>query len=464
VLTTASPFFGWAFVAARDGVEVEYRGRVAYATRDDLLKLRAYDLWLPFRESELRFAVAREPLLVHLGQEIGATPVELEKAGRFRRLVMRRRGAPDESPIVNRSTLRAAAIAAGRYLARAVKDDGSYRYEVEAVSGAESGDYNWPRHAGATWYLADVASYAKDPELIEGAVRAAERLIEHALVHCGKHRCIAEGDRADLGSSALALLAFVEIFEAGFMPELERPIVYLLKFLLSMQRPDGEFLHFYDRFESKPLVEQVLYSTGEATLALERASRVTGNQKAHDAARRALEHLVNPPFWYVGWRYFWGSEHWTCHSMNALFSRAPNRGALRFCLDWQESVRNLAIRDRAAAPAFDGATSGGPFVMPQLVGTASRMEAAVSTLDAALRAGIDPGEIERLEAGIRESLGFLMRFQLRPGPAHLMPDPKAMHGGFPATPTDLHVRIDYPQHAGTALLHFLRILEREGRD
>ena len=149
--------------------------------------------------------------------------------------------------------------------------------------------------------------------------------------------------------------------------------------------------------------------------------------------------------------------------MNALWASAPNRQALEFCLRWQESVRDLAIRGRAAAPAFDGATSGGPLVMPQLGGSSSRMEAAVSTLDAAKRARIDPREIERLEAGLRETLAFLMHFQFRPGPRHLMPSPALMHGGFPTTPTDLRVRIDHPQHAGTALLHYLRQLERAER-
>jgi hypothetical protein len=219
-------------------------------------------------------------------------------------------------------------------------------------------------------------------------------------------------------------------------------------------------MHFYDRPAQSPIDEQVAYYSGEAAFALGRAARVLGDQRYVDSARRALEHQVDPPFWYVGWRYFWGSEHWTCHAMNELWSRAPNRRALDFCLRWQESVRDLAIEGREAMPELDSATSAGPLALPMLTGTSSRIEAAVSTLDAAKRAGVDPRAIERLEIGIRRSLAFLMRFQLTPGPHHLMPAAPLMHGGVPASPVDLRVRIDYPQHAGTAWLHYLRLLEQ----
>jgi hypothetical protein len=99
-------------------------------------------------------------------------------------------------------------------------------------------------------------------------------------------------------------------------------------------------------------------------------------------------------------------------------------------------------------------------VPPALVGTATRTEAAVSTLRAARLADVSPAEVARLEAGIVRSLGFLLRYQLNPGPAHLMPLGAWMRGAFPNTPTDLRVRIDYPQHAGTAIIKYLKLLEK----
>jgi hypothetical protein len=446
-------------VPGRDGVEATYRGRTARATADDLLKLGAYDRPIPLAGIPFRPSVNVTLLTRFLAHELGTTPPELLSDGTFRRLVMRKRDAPRRMPEVTKDTLRASAVAAGRYLARNVLPDGSYRYEIDAVTGVQTRDYNWPRHSGATWYLSDIAAYTKSSELVEPARRAARHLVEHALVDCGQEHCIAAAERADLGSSALGLLAFVELHEAGFAPELAVPIRQLADFILGMQRADGEFMHFYDRPSQTKVDVQVPYYSGEASFALGRAARVLGDPRYLESARRALERLVDPPFWFVGWRYFFGSEHWTCHAMNELWSRAPNPKALDFCLRWQESVRDLAIEGREAAPELDSATSAGPLALPMLTGSSSRLEAAVSTLDAARRAGAAPRELERLESGIRRNLAFLMRFQLTPGPRHLMPLPGRMHGGVPASPVDLKVRIDYPQHAGTAILHYLRLLE-----
>ncbi|HET9933703.1 MAG TPA: hypothetical protein VFQ35_23520, partial [Polyangiaceae bacterium] len=46
---SSSPFlFGMSFVPGRDAIRAALGGRVAYATPDDLLKLGAYELFVPF--------------------------------------------------------------------------------------------------------------------------------------------------------------------------------------------------------------------------------------------------------------------------------------------------------------------------------------------------------------------------------------------------------------------------------
>jgi len=459
VLSTNPIIFGASFVPGRDGVEAHFDGRVAYATVDDLLALQAYNHPLELGPIRLQLGVDPDVVLDALARELDTTREELVEEGTFRRIALRHRHPPEPAPAVTVATLRAASVGAGAYLARAVRADGMYRYEVNGIDDHETDDYNWPRHCGATWYLAETANYTRDPVMLASVTRAARRLVDGAVAQCGEHRCVAVGDRADLGSSALGLLALVEIVEGGVLPELLPVVRDLAAFLRSQQRPDGEFKHFYDRRTSTPIDQQSLYYTGEAAFALARAERLTHDRRDLDAAKSALAYLVDYPFWYLGWHYFWGAEHWTCHALGALWEKAPNRKALNFCLEWQEAVRTTAIWEREANPEYDGATSAGPFVPPALVGTATRMEAAVSTLTAARLAGVPAKEIEALEAGIVKSLAFLMHFQLLPGPDYVMRAPRFMRGGIPNTPTDFHVRIDNPQHAGTALLHYLKVLE-----
>lgn len=459
VLSTSSLIFGASFVPGRDGVEAHYGEQVAYATVDDLLALQAYNHPLELGPIRLQLGVDPDVVLDALARELHTTREKLLAGGTFRRLALRHRRPPEVTPPVTEETLRAAAVGAGAYLARTVRGDGMYRYEVNGIDDHDSDDYNWPRHCGATWYLAETANYTRDPQMLAAVTRAARRLVEGAVAQCGEHRCVAVGDRADLGSSALGLLALVEIVQGGIVPELLPVVKDLAAFLRSQQRPDGEFKHFYDRKTNTPIDQQSLYYTGEAAFALARAEHLTHDPRDLDASRRALAYLVSYPFWYFGWHYFWGAEHWTCHALGALWDKAPNRKALDFCLQWHEAVRTTAIWDREANPEYDGATSAGPFVPPALVGTATRMEAAVSTLIVARKAGVSAKEIDALKFGIEKGLAFLMRFQLLPGPEQVMKAPRFMRGAIPNTPTDFTVRIDNPQHAGTGLLHYLKVLE-----
>ena len=62
-------------------------------------------------------------------------------------------------------------------------------------------------------------------------LRAAARLRDDMMKDCGAHKCIADDDEADVGSSALALIAFSEIVRTGADASYRRPVVALTSFL-----------------------------------------------------------------------------------------------------------------------------------------------------------------------------------------------------------------------------------------
>jgi hypothetical protein len=64
-------------------------------------------------------------------------------------------------------------------------------------------------------------------------------------------------------------------------------------------------------------------------------------------------------------------------------------------------------------------------------------------------------EARSLEVQLRRSLALLIRRQLRPGPVELFSDPGAVYGAMPSSEVDLEVRIDYAQHAGSAMASWL---------
>jgi hypothetical protein len=94
-------------------------------------------------------------------------------------------------------------------------------------------------------------------------------------------------------------------------------------------------------------------------------------------------------------------------------------------------------------------------VTPRLATGVSRCEAAVATLEIARLTHANADEVRALDLQLRRSLALLVRQQLRPGAAHLFADPSAVRGAMPGSEVDWQLRIDYAQHAGSAMIRWL---------
>jgi hypothetical protein len=56
-------------------------------------------------------------------------------------------------------------------------------------------------------------------------------------------------------------------------------------------------------------------------------------------------------------------------------------------------------------------------------------------------------------------MGFLLQHQIRDDSAYLMPNPAAARGGFLMSDVKRVIRIDFVQHAGSAMLRAAEVLE-----
>lgn len=464
--------FPFALVPGRDGLFAELGDKTTWVTVDNLLSTQAYDHASTFLDPSLGLGTHRATVLSLLATRLEATVAEVEqrahvKRVRFERTVVGETNAPRiTGETLDPGTVKASVHEAASYLARNVDDAGRYRYLVDAIKDLPLGGYSWPRHAGTTYFLAQAAALFDDPAIRFACLRAAARLRDDMMQPCGAQRCIAEGPDADVGSAALALVAFAEIVRTGADASYRRPAVELALFLRSQQRPDGELMHEFDREKGKPVDVQHLYFTGEAALALSRAHRITGDPEDLRAASRALSRLSGSGWSFFGSRYYFSEEHWTCQAMADLWDRAPDQEALAFCLRWHEYQRSLQRTDGDSAFDADGSFGFGPFVTPRVTPASSRGEAAgaaleVLTRDARAR-GEHAHEIALLEDELRRAIAFVARAQLRPGPSHLFARPDRVQGAFPGSAVDLQLRIDYVQHAGSMMLRWLE-LERAAR-
>jgi hypothetical protein len=488
VLSLSEATIAVSFVSGRDGVSATLGDRTAYLTPDDLLARQAYDKGFTVEGLQLTTGVDVPLALALLAEQLGTTARELADHGRLHRIRTVRTvpgstpgstataaaatpGKPADPARVTAETLtaddvRGATVAAGRYLARGVDADGRFRYLVDAPSNRTLPGYDWPRHAGATYFLAQAAALSHDPQVAWAALRAASLLRDHAMVPCGENRCIGDSPIVDVGSTALAVLAFVEIARTKLDPGYALVVPGLTAFLRAQQRPDGELMHLFDRDAGHPIDTQLLYYSGEAAFAMARAHGLVGDDRDLVAAKAVLAHLVGDGWSFFGSRYYWGEEHWTCQAMDELWERAPDaveQRALRFCLDWEAFNRKLQYGEGETSFDADGAYGFGPLLTPRLTPTGSRGEAGMATLEAARRAGVPAAELAPLENQMRRSLALLVRQQIRvdvpgTGRAHLLANPQAIDGAMPGSEVDWQLRIDYTQHAGSAMVRWLGLV------
>lgn len=476
-LLTTSLAFDMGLVPGRDGVKATLGERTAYATVDDLMSAQAYDrghLWV---EASFGWGTNKGIVLAVLAEQLGVSPNEVLAKASLRRVRFERqpwrpahsslnppadRPAHLEAKDLTRPIVLDALHEAATHLARAVDGTGHFRYLIDAPTNATIPGYNWPRHSGATFFLAQAAAITDDGFIRNSALRAAARLRDEMMRSCGNERCVTEDNpQAEIGSSALALIAFTEIARTNADPSYKQQIADLASFLRSQQRPDGEFMHLYNRQDRRPVDVQFLYFSGEATLGLARAHAVLGNRADLDAAKKALAHISGSGWSFFGSRYYYSEEHWTCQAVSELWSRASDRDALGFCARWHEYQRRLQYGPDDSPFDADGAFGFGPLVSPRVTPASSRGEAAGALLDVLLRDGdhAPAGDIAETKLEFERALAFVIRHQFHPGPSYLFADPVAVRGALPGSPVDWQLRIDYAQHAGSMMARWLEVDE-----
>jgi len=375
------------------------------------------------------------------------------------------RGIPKQWPPLDGKTLRAAALEGGRYLIAHLAPSGRYVYEHDLNSGSKTdptklnGAYSMPRHAGTTYFLAELYRITKEEWLKEPIERAFAHLAE--LLSSGRcYNKLPDGreidcviDKAEpvahLGSTALTVVALAEYQRATGDTRYLPLATKFTTFLLYMQRADGSFRHVYDpKTKSYDDKAELLYYSGEAALALARMHVVTGDPRYAKAAEAGLDWLVDWYDFFMG-GFIYGEEHWTCIAAEAIWPAAKRPKYRDFCDGYGAFLRAQQphVGDHPDEDDLAGAYNFTPFVPPYNTPAGSRTEAMIS----AYQLGVHHGQGDPdIRDQIREALHYTLGQQIRPESAFNVVGEGL--GGMPGSPIDRTVRIDYVQHVCSAMI------------
>lgn len=333
--------------------------------------------------------------------------------------------------------LLAASRAAGDYLVRMQKPDGSFHYIYAPVTDSLSkGAYNMLRHAGTAYSLYQIHAATHDVRYLKAANMAAD-FQKLALVAGPEPGTLYLDDKgkAKLGGAGLALVALSYRLAQGV--EADRADAQAMAaYILSQQNKDGSYESYLKIKGSEKQGSVSLYYPGEAILglmklyAIDRDPRWLASARAGAAwliaSQRAMQRL--PP------------DAWLIQALEALYAADRQAVYLEHALALSEAIATqryiIGSNDRLAP------------LNP--VQAAARAEGLIAGWRLARAAN---GPLARLLAGsIQQTAHLLLAQQYTDH--EKFPNPARAAGGIPVINSDgqPEIRIDYVQHAMSAML------------
>ncbi len=352
---------------------------------------------------------------------------------------------------------REAAVAGGDFVLRQIRRDGRFHYQYFPITAKhpKGGSYSLPRHAGTVYALAELFARTGEQRFRDGVERAADWLVRNLPEQCGDIEgatCVRKGRFADLGSTALSMVGMLHYQRATKDDRYAGAVRRLARFVLHLQRPDGDFHHVYDlKARAIDADSRKMFFSEEASLALVLAAEELQDPEYRVAAERALDFLTGPKYsGYLVAHFIYGADHWTCIAAEEAWPMLKNPQYLDFCRGYAEFIRRMQYQPgEYAAADFLGHYGFGGFMVPQAPAAAGFSEAIVSTVLLARAHGVEDPDLEQQ---MRLGLDALARDQMRPDNAWLMRRPEQSYGGIRRSLVESEVRIDFTQHAVGALI------------
>lgn len=330
--------------------------------------------------------------------------------------------------------VRQAALDGALHIVENQRPDGRYAYVVQGPSGTLKGGYNYPRHAGGTWYLARVYSRTGDERVRQAALAGIDFMKRSTEYTQDGRGFVLDPKRSDgkawVGTTALALLAVTEL---DVEPELAQSWA---DFVASSVDDRGQVRGDMDlATHTWPDQDEVTYAQGQGLLGLAAAERA-----GLDGARAPLERAaayVDGGYWPMPAATLTTlDEHWMCLAASATDEVLGTPAGKDVCSAYLGHVAPMAPVPGSALKPPAGPAAG-------------LAEAVIAR-----------AQIDRLENSVARPYQdramaygeLLMENAYQATDSPLLGRPHKLIGGFRDTPWSLDVRVDAVQHIGCALL------------
>ncbi|MBW1903765.1 MAG: hypothetical protein JRE45_18635 [Deltaproteobacteria bacterium] len=374
-----------------------------------------------------------------------------------RRTWMRATRNQPEPEAVTSGRVKEAIISGADFLVRHQEKDGRYRYAYDPIGDKYPQGYNLLRHVGTSFSLYQIYGLTRDAKYLAAADRAMAWLDEKHVKTDGEISFVLEGWQAKLGGGGLALLALCE--REKWVKD-GRDLELMLRFgrfIERVQKPNGDFQHYFRWSEQADVPARgSIYYPGEATLALIRLHRVTGERRWLESASKAADFMIGR--WrFLGLNTYVPPDAWLMYALSDIYEVTGKARYLEYNRVIAETMWNYRFREKEnRASAFVGSTWDPQF--PRSTPTAARSEGQ-GALCRALKKMEHEAEASLCAKELLAATAFLLSQQITERNSFYAKAPEKAVGGFFSSIVDPEIRIDYVQHNISALLFALDWLE-----
>jgi hypothetical protein len=368
-------------------------------------------------------------------------------------------------PSVSAAGVEQVVRAAQKYIENAQEPDGTFRYSLDPLTGDEDKQtLNLPRQAGTTYALCELGTGPGLVATVERALGAFEPT-EHRF---GKLSALNDGTGFGLGKSGLPLLSMLRCRKL-VGDKNDRLIGQLSRLMLKLQRDNGSFFPAFDERKKRGTGEhEQLYAAGQAVLALVLLEQQLAELKGGAAeplpsaadVKGALDRAMafyGGPYWPRPLRdFFFFEEGWHCLAARHALTSHRNDAYERLCIDYVASRLRFVVRSEdTAEPNFIGGYGVSDLFPPRNTATAGLGEALNAAITIKQKRGED---VTRDKELLRDVVSFLQRAQWSEASCYACLKPQLVVGGFSQMLAAPDIRIDYVQHAMSAVGHGGRLL------
>jgi hypothetical protein len=393
-------------------------------------------------------------------QRIETETLSIDGSGVHR--LQRTRPAP---PALSRFGVEQAVLAAQTYIVESQEDDGTFRYSLDPETGKEDrATLNLPRQAGTTYALCELGKGRRLRATVERALAAflpTERRF-------GDISALQDAGVYGLGKSALPLLAMLRCRDLVGADN-DRLIGQLARLMLKLQRENGSFFPELDPSRAQGKGDhEILYAAGQAVLSLVLLEQQLAGLKGGEAEplppAAALKASIDRamafyggPYWPRPLRdFFFFEEGWHCLAARHALTSHRNDGYEQLCIDYVASrTRYVARSADSSEPNFVGGYGLGDLFPPRNTATSGLGEALNAAIAIKQKRGLPVAEDKAILADL---VTFLLRAQWTAAGCYACKDPGLVVGGFSQQLAAPDIRIDYVQHAMSAIGHGGRLL------